>query len=139
MECIMENRIKEIRKQKGITQTDLAVKLGVTQGAVQKLETGQNDLSSKMMERIAIILNVKPADLLPKEWQSQSVEDYCRDLVTVIAIVEEWLITHKKTLQPEAKAELISSLLEIAASESDSEKKKAKLIEFADFAIKHTD
>ena len=134
----MENRIKEIRKQKGITQTDLAVKLGVTQGAVQKLETGQNDLSSKMMERIAIILNVKPADLLPKEWQSQSVEDYCRDLVTVIAIVEEWLITHKKTLQPEAKAELISSLLEIAASESDSEKKKAKLIEFADFAIKHT-
>lgn len=133
----MENRIKEIRKQKGITQTDLAVKLGVTQGAVQKLETGQNDLSSKMMERIAIILKVKPAELLPKEWQSQSIEDYCRDLVTVIAIVEEWLIAHKKTLQPKAKAELISSLLEIAASESDSEKKKIKLTEFADFAIKH--
>ena len=133
----MENRIKEIRKEKGITQTDLALRLGVTQGAVQKLETGANDLSAKMMERIAVILNVKPADLLPKEWQSQSVEDYCRDLITVIAIVEEWLITHKKTLQPKTKAELISSLLEVAASESDPDKKKAKLIEFADFAIKH--
>lgn len=64
-----DNCIKEIRKRKGITQVQLAEMLGVTQGAVQKLETGINDLTSKMMKKIAEVLNVEPWELLPKEMQ----------------------------------------------------------------------
>lgn len=64
-----DNCIKEIRKRKGITQVQLAEMLGVTQGAVQKLETGINDLTSKMMKKLAEVLNVEPWELLPKDMQ----------------------------------------------------------------------
>lgn len=65
----MDNCIKEIRKRKGITQVELAKLLGVTQGAVQKLESGVNDLTSKMMRKLAEVLNVEPWELLPKDMQ----------------------------------------------------------------------
>jgi len=64
-----ENSIKEIRKRKGITQVQLAQMLGVTQGAVQKLETGENDLTGKMLRKLASVLNVEPWELLPKDMQ----------------------------------------------------------------------
>lgn len=64
-----ENCIKEIRKRKGITQVQLAQMLGVTQGAVQKLETGINDLTTKMIKKLAEVLNVEPWELLPKDMQ----------------------------------------------------------------------
>ena len=64
-----ENSIKEIRKRKGITQVQLAQMLGVTQGAVQKLETGENDLTGKMLRKLASVLNVEPWEILPKDMQ----------------------------------------------------------------------
>ena len=64
-----DNCIKEIRKRKGITQVQLAEMLGVTQGAVQKLETGINDLTTKMMKKLAEVLDIEPWELLPKEMQ----------------------------------------------------------------------
>lgn len=64
-----ENCIREIRKRKGITQCQLAQMLGVTQGAVQKLETGVNDLTTKMLKKLSVILNVEPWEILPKEMQ----------------------------------------------------------------------
>ena len=63
------NCIKEIRKRKGITQVELAKLLDVTQGAVQKLESGENDLTGKMLKKLADVLNVEPWELLPKEMQ----------------------------------------------------------------------
>lgn len=63
------NCIKEIRKRKGITQVELAKLLEVTQGAVQKLESGENDLTGKMLKKLADVLNVEPWELLPKEMQ----------------------------------------------------------------------
>jgi transcriptional regulator with XRE-family HTH domain len=64
-----ENCIKEIRKLKGITQVELAKMLGVTQGAVQKLESGENDITGKMLRKLATVLNVDAWQLLPKDMQ----------------------------------------------------------------------
>lgn len=64
-----DSSIKEIRKKRGLTQVQLAQLLGVTQGAVQKLETGENDLTGKMLKKLATILNVEPWELLPKDMQ----------------------------------------------------------------------
>lgn len=63
------NRIKEIRKRRGITQLELAEKLGITQSGVQKLESGRNDLTTKMMRKLAEVLDVEPWELLPKDMQ----------------------------------------------------------------------
>jgi transcriptional regulator with XRE-family HTH domain len=64
-----DNSIKEVRKRKGITQVELAKMLGVTQGAVQKLESGENDLTGKMLRKLATVLNVDAWELLPKDMQ----------------------------------------------------------------------
>jgi transcriptional regulator with XRE-family HTH domain len=64
-----ENCIKEIRKRKHITQVELAQKLGISQGAIQKLETGERGLDLDWIEKISKALNVKPWELLPKEMQ----------------------------------------------------------------------
>lgn len=70
-----ENCIKEIRKLKGITQVELAKMLGVTQGAVQKLESGENDLTGKMLKKLATVLNVDAWQLLPKDMQPNITAD----------------------------------------------------------------
>lgn len=64
-----ENCIKEIRKKLNITQTELAKRLGISQGAIQKLETGERGLDTDWMIKISKALNVEPWELLPKEMQ----------------------------------------------------------------------
>lgn len=64
-----ENCIKEIRKLKGITQVELAKRLGISQGAIQKLETGERGLDLDWIEKISKALNVEPWQLLPKDMQ----------------------------------------------------------------------
>ena len=64
-----ENCIKEIRKRKNITQVELAKRLSISQGAIQKLETGERGLDLEWIEKISKALNVKPWELLPKDMQ----------------------------------------------------------------------
>lgn len=64
-----ENCIKEMRKRKGITQIQLAKILGVSQGAVQMVETGQRSLDLDWLNKISEALNCEPWELLPKEMQ----------------------------------------------------------------------
>ena len=66
---MIESNIKAMRKKRNMTQIELAKAVGVTQGAIQKLETGENDLSSKMMRKIASVLNCEPWELLPIDMQ----------------------------------------------------------------------
>lgn len=70
-----ENRVRELRKKRGLTQVELAEKLGVTQTAIYKLETGASDLDTKWMKKISDVLGVKPYELLPQEWQPQAITE----------------------------------------------------------------
>ncbi len=65
----MHNRIREIRKQIGITQVELAKMLGITQGGIQKLEVGSRNLDIEWMRKIAKALDCKPYELLPLDMQ----------------------------------------------------------------------
>lgn len=64
-----ESRIKYYRKLRKLTQVQLAEALGVTQGAVQKLESGIADLDTTWMRKLAEVLHVKPYELLPLDMQ----------------------------------------------------------------------
>lgn len=63
------NRIKEVRESKGITQAQLARALGVTQGAIQFWENGKREPSIKTLKDVAVILNCEPWELLPLDMQ----------------------------------------------------------------------
>ena len=59
--------IKNKRIEKGISQIDLSVKLGVSQSAVAKWETEQTVPRLPMLKKIAEALGCKIIDLLEEE------------------------------------------------------------------------
>lgn len=56
--------IKQWRKSKGLTQEELAERIGVTPGAISQLELGRVNYTQNMLEAIANEFDVKPGDLL---------------------------------------------------------------------------
>lgn len=49
----MDNRIKELRKQNGVTQDELALAVGVTRQTIISLESGRYNASLQLAHRIA--------------------------------------------------------------------------------------
>lgn len=50
--------IREERKKQGLTQQQMADKLGIKRGAYSQYETGKNSISMETWYRIAMILNI---------------------------------------------------------------------------------
>lgn len=61
------NRIAEFRKKRGLTQIELAEKLGTTQGALSSWETGRVSLTSDNLIRLSEALNCSTDELLGLE------------------------------------------------------------------------
>lgn len=51
-------RLKNARKQKGLTQTELAEKLGITQKSYQRMETGNHDLKMSTIYQLCKTLEI---------------------------------------------------------------------------------
>ena len=51
-------RLKTARKMKGLTQTELATKLGITQKSYQRMETGNHDLKMSTIYSICKELSI---------------------------------------------------------------------------------
>lgn len=60
---MMTNPIKKRREEKGLTQVDLALLLGVSQIYISQFETGGLIPSKIHVEKITDILDVSPEDL----------------------------------------------------------------------------
>ncbi len=57
--------LKKIRQSKGVTQEELAEKIGTSQTWIAYIETGRNKPNLDMLEKIAKALGVKTKDLIP--------------------------------------------------------------------------
>ena len=64
-----DNRLRDIRKQKGLTQQELSEKAGLSQAQIARLESGQSELTIEQMKIFAAALNCEPWELLPLEMQ----------------------------------------------------------------------
>ncbi len=58
-------RIQKIRKDKGLTQEQLAEKIGKSRQMITFIETSREIPNLKMLQKIARSLHVKVKDLLP--------------------------------------------------------------------------
>ena len=56
--------IRRLRKERGLSQTELGTALGITFQQIQKYERGTNRISASMMVKAPRALGVQPADLL---------------------------------------------------------------------------
>lgn len=63
-----ENRIREWRTHRSLSQVELAERIDTTAGTINKLETGATRLNTDWMERIAQALKCLPAELLPLDF-----------------------------------------------------------------------
>lgn len=59
----MENKIRELRKEKGVTQEDLANTVGVTRQTVISLENGKYNASLQLAYKIAKYFGVTIEDI----------------------------------------------------------------------------
>ncbi len=61
----MKNNLKELRKNAGLSQLELAEKLNTTQGMIGLLERGERKLAPEWLRKISVILSCSPLDILP--------------------------------------------------------------------------
>lgn len=59
----LHNRLKAIRKEKGLSQTDLARLVGVSRNTISSIETGQFNPTAKLALLLCIALDQKFEDL----------------------------------------------------------------------------
>ncbi len=66
----MRHRIREFRIRRGLTQAELADKVGTTAATVSRLETDAMTVSTDWLDRLATVLGVHPADLIERPGSS---------------------------------------------------------------------
>ncbi len=59
----LQERIKQLRKEKGLTQKQLAGKLGVSSQAIAFWESGRNDPRPEWRKKLSQFFNVSEAEL----------------------------------------------------------------------------
>lgn len=62
-ELQLKNYLKEVRKEKGYTQQQLADEIGVSRNTISSIETGQFNPTAKLALILCIALEVKFEDL----------------------------------------------------------------------------
>lgn len=75
-------RLKAARIAKGVTQTELAARIGVTAQAVSSFEKGTKEPKMEMVKRIAEALGISVAELygrtdLTDLWSNTACRGYC--------------------------------------------------------------
>ncbi len=61
------DRIKYFRKQKGLSQAEMAEKLHITPAAYSKIETNRTNLATVVLEKIADELEVSPLAIMKED------------------------------------------------------------------------
>lgn len=95
------NRIREWRQLRGLTLEELAIRVGVTTGHMQKWEIADRNISYERFKRIARALDVNVADLLTAEDNPDSLTDAERQVVS--AMREDEGFAHNARVLAEAR------------------------------------
>lgn len=72
---LLGDRIKQIRLSKHMKQSDLAEKANISRVAVGNYERGDREPTAKILQQIALALDVKPNDLLGWNEAEQKVNE----------------------------------------------------------------
>lgn len=84
---LVGSRLKDLRKRRGLTQSDLALPLGISFQQLQKYETGVNRISAGMIASAAEILDASVSDFfsdMPEKPKLDSTTDDLRRRMTKI-------------------------------------------------------
>jgi transcriptional regulator with XRE-family HTH domain len=81
-------RLRKRRRELGLTQTELAERVGTSQAVIQKIENGKS-LRPRILEQIASALDVKPAWLMFGVEEAGELTDEAIELARAWAKLKE--------------------------------------------------
>jgi transcriptional regulator with XRE-family HTH domain len=85
----LPNRIRELRKARGMKLEALANRVGCAVSMMSDLERGNRDLTHHWMKIVARVLKVQVADLLSDKENSKSLSAAERELVDLYSAADE--------------------------------------------------
>ena len=98
----IQTRLKKARKDLGLTQSQFAEKLGLTQTAYNLIENGKTSLSDKHIKPICAIFGINEEWLrtgINEEFKKNSLVKEIEDVAsTLLPINQEYLLTLTKAL-----------------------------------------
>lgn len=74
----MQNRIKILRKKRGLTMQELAGVVGTTQQQIDRLEKSRRRLTVDWLEKLSVALNCEMVELLPLGSSTRNVQTTSR-------------------------------------------------------------
>ncbi|OON99227.1 MAG: transcriptional regulator [Epulopiscium sp. Nele67-Bin004] len=95
---MLSEKIKSLRKQRGFTQEELAIRLNVVRQTISKWEKGLSVPDADMLVKIADIFEVTTSELLGANFQTSVKEKEQNEIVQQLARINEQLaIKNKRT------------------------------------------
>jgi len=91
-------RIRDLRKQRGLTIQALADAIGVTKSHVSEMERGVKPISSRHLESIARALGCCPADLIASGAMDPEILDHIRLLERLSPEDRAAVVRHAESL-----------------------------------------
>lgn len=108
----MKNFIAKLRKEKNLTQQELAERAGTTIVQISRLETGARRLNSTWMEKISAALDVQPFELIPHEIKVEKTEINKDILRLILKEIDSYLDRNDLDVSIDDKVKWISIVYE---------------------------
>ena len=109
----MKDRIRDLRKKKGMNQTELAEVTGINANSISKIESGQNKPTIQQIEQLSKFFNVSADYLLFGKESAQDIEPIEREILKTIR--DDKTLYGKLIKMLEAKKTVIDSFEGVAA------------------------
>jgi transcriptional regulator with XRE-family HTH domain len=112
-------RLRTLRKDRGLSQTELGEALTVTFQQVQKYERGTNRVSASMLVRAARTLNVPFSALLPDEGGAVIAAPNIAGVIANTRGAEELIVAYADISSPRLRRSVLQLARSLAADGAD--------------------
>lgn len=93
----ISNNIKNIRKGKGLSQQEVADKIGINRVQYTRIETGKSEPTVNMLQRIAQALEVELINII-QDNASFDIDSSNKSLVEKIKLIDELDMEQQKSI-----------------------------------------
>jgi transcriptional regulator with XRE-family HTH domain len=106
----LSDDLKQARNDAGLTMVDAAKKLGITQGSLSRIESGDTGVSSQRLIDMAGLYGVSPSSLMDGAVVNALSDKDLDRIGQVIEFVEEVLSEHSSRPKPTVVRETILAI-----------------------------
>ncbi len=129
MYIINSQKVKELRKHKGLSQNDMAVRLNIEQATYCKIENGATALLADMMVQIAEVLKLNPLEILKSDSPPVYFNDHAQNNGTITGNVH--VETLRNSMAENSMQQMLLALeamLQNIKKEQVNQQKKRKIL-----------